>query len=97
MALTKEEVKHIALLARLGLTDAEIEKFTGQLSSILEYVEQLKEVNTEGVAPTAQVTGLENIMALDAIDQVGPAECEKLLNLAPEREEDLVKTRGVFE
>lgn len=96
MALTKEEVKHIALLARLGLTAQEIEKFAGQLSAILDYVKQLKEVDTENVLPTAQVSGLENVMADDAVDQVGPEVREELLKLAPEREDDLVKTKAVF-
>ncbi|OGY47401.1 MAG: hypothetical protein A3J65_00010 [Candidatus Buchananbacteria bacterium RIFCSPHIGHO2_02_FULL_45_11b] len=96
MNLSKQEVKHIALLARLGLTAEEIEKFAGQLSSILDYVEQLKEVDTEGVLPTAQVTGLENVMADDAINQVGPKVREELLKLAPEREDNLVKTKSVF-
>ena len=96
MNLSKQEVKHIALLARLGLTAKEIEKFAGQLSSILGYVEQLKEVDTEGVLPTAQVTGLENVMADDAINQVGPKVREELLKLAPEREDNLVKTKSVF-
>ena len=96
MNLSKQEVKHIALLARLGLTAEEIEKFAGQLSSILDYVEQLKEVDTEGVLPAAQVTGLENVMADDAINQVGPKVREELLKLAPEREDNLVKTKSVF-
>ena len=60
MALTKQDVEHIARLARLGLTEEEKEKFVTQLSSILDYVEQLKEVNTDGIEPTAQVTGLVN-------------------------------------
>lgn len=97
MALTKEEVKHIALLARLGLTEEEIEKFAGQLSAILDYVKQLEEVDTEAVLPTAQVTGLENVMADDAINQAGAEVREELLKLAPEREDNLVKTKSVFE
>ena len=96
MVLTKKEVEHIALLARLGLTDAEIEKFSGQLSSILEYVEQLKEVDTEGVEPTAQVTGLENVLRPDDMNPSDDALMKKTVALAPETEDDLVKTRSVF-
>ena len=94
--LDKKQVEHIALLARLGLTDEEKETFSHQLSSILEYVEQLKEVDTEGVEPTAQVTGLENILRPDNISQADSETRSKLLEAAPEREDDLVKTRSVF-
>ena len=96
MALTKKEVEHIALLGRLKLTDEEIEKFSHQLSSILEYVEQLQQVNTDGVEPTAHVTGLENVMRPDKVDQWEGKTIKKSLALAPETEDDLVKTRSVF-
>ena len=96
MALTKKEVEHIALLGRLKLTDEEIEKFSHQLSSILEYVEQLQQVNTDGVEPTAHVTGLENVMRPDKVDQCDSKTIKKSLALAPETEDDLVKTRSVF-
>lgn len=55
----------MAKLARLGLTSEEIAKFQTQLSSILDYVGQLNEVDTDGVEPTAQVTGLVNVMRED--------------------------------
>ncbi|MFA6215924.1 MAG: Asp-tRNA(Asn)/Glu-tRNA(Gln) amidotransferase subunit GatC [Patescibacteria group bacterium] len=97
MTLTKKEVEHIAILARLGLTEAEKDKFANQLSSILDYVEQLKEVDTEGVVPTAQVTGLENIMRPDVIESCRPETMKKLIELAPESEDNLIKTKSVFE
>ena len=97
MAISKEEVKHIAMLARLGLTEEEKEKFASQLSSILDYVEQLKEVDTGGVEPTAQVTGLENVMREDKIEGCDKKTRDKLLKLAPETEDDLVKTKSVFD
>jgi len=97
MALTQEQVKHIALLARLGLSEEEIEKYSQQLSSILDYVEQLKKVDTEGVEPTAQVTGLENVMRDDVIETAEKEVRDKLIEVAPESEDNLVKTRSVFE
>lgn len=97
MALTKKEIEHIALLARLGLTEEEKEKYTKQLSSILDYVEQLKEVDTEGVEPAAQVTGLENVMRDDAIAAWPKGEMTELVKMAPESEDNLVKTKSVFE
>ena len=96
MKLTKKEVEHIALLARLGLTEAEMEKYAGELSSILDYVEQLKEVDTDGVEPTAQVTGLENVMRADEIKECDAATRDALLRLAPDREDNLIKVKSVF-
>jgi len=69
MKLTKDDVKKIAHLARLGLSDAEIEKFAPQLTDILSYVEMLKEVDTTGVPETSQVTGLANVTREDTVDQ----------------------------
>lgn len=63
--ITPEQVKHIAKLARLGLKDGDGEKFAGQLSSIIEYIEKLNEVDVRNVEPTSQVTGLENVMRED--------------------------------
>ena len=97
MALTKQEVEHIAKLARLGISAEEKEKFTTQLSSILEYFEQLKEVDTEGVEPTAQVTGLENVYVQDTVNQIGKEVRDKLLKQAPVTENDLIKSKAVFE
>lgn len=65
--LTEEQVRYIAKLARLNLTDEEVKKFSGQLSGVLEYVDILKEVNTDGVELTSQVTGLENVMRKDEV------------------------------
>lgn len=61
------QVRHIAKLARLGINETDIEKFSKQLSDILNYVEKLNEVDTSDVAPTSQVTGLENIMRKDKV------------------------------
>jgi aspartyl-tRNA(Asn)/glutamyl-tRNA(Gln) amidotransferase subunit C len=66
-ALTKDQVRHIAKLARLRLTDEEVEKFAPQLTSILQYVDMLQEVDTSKVEPTAQVTGQTNSLREDVI------------------------------
>ncbi len=58
MQLTKEEVRKIARLARLDLTDQEVESYTGQITSILNYVSVLEELDTASVPETSQVTGL---------------------------------------
>lgn len=94
MKLSKQEVEKIAKLSRLELTDDEKDKFAGQLSAVLDYVGKLNEVNTENVAMTAQVTGLENVYREDVVDQ-----CDfqkELIMQAAESEDNLIKTKAVF-
>lgn len=96
MKLTKEQVKHVAELARLGLSDRAIEKFRKQLSSILEYVELLNEVNTSNVEPTGQTTGLINITREDKPQKGQCLTQEEVLSNAPEKQEGYVKTKAVL-
>ncbi|MFH0840493.1 MAG: Asp-tRNA(Asn)/Glu-tRNA(Gln) amidotransferase subunit GatC [bacterium] len=58
--IKKEEIKHVADLAKLEINDEEAEKYSKELSKVVDYVDQLKEVDTEGVEPTAQVAGMVN-------------------------------------
>ncbi len=83
MSLNKEDVKHIADLAKLELTEEEVEELTPQLSGVLEYIEQLKEVDTTNVEPTAQVTGLSNVFREDEVEDWANNEREQALNQAP--------------
>ena len=59
------DIEHLAILARLKLTDAEKEKFSNQMRTIIEYIEKLSELDTENVEPTAHVLGLNNIFRED--------------------------------
>ena len=68
MELSQEQVRHIAKLARLGLGDDEVKKFSTQLTNILQYVEILSEVDTSSVEATNQVTGLKNVMRDDVVN-----------------------------
>jgi len=97
MKLSKQSVAHVAQLARLGITDEEAERYSVQLSSILDYVETLQQVDTDGIEPTAQVTGLENILRDDVMASVLPDVKAGLLKQAPALENGLVKTKSVFE
>lgn len=65
MTLTKDEVLHVAKLAKLELSEAEIEKFTPQLSNVIDFVGELSEADTKDVEPTHQTTGLENVKRED--------------------------------
>lgn len=67
MQLTPTQVRHIARLARLTLTDAETEKYAGQLTAITGYIEKLNEVDTSAVSETNQVTGLTNVARPDVV------------------------------
>jgi aspartyl-tRNA(Asn)/glutamyl-tRNA(Gln) amidotransferase subunit C len=95
MKLSREEVIHIAALARMGISEAEIEKAREQLSNILENFEVLKEVDTTNVPPTAQSIHLQNVMRDDNPRESLPA--EDVLANAPDREGDLFKLRPVLE
>ena len=90
--LTKDQVKYIAKLARLGLTEAEVEKFAPQLSGILDYFTVLQEVNTDNVEGTSQVTGLQSVTRKDEVKRFSNK--EELLactELPLEREQIKVK------
>lgn len=93
MKLTKQQVQHIAQLARLGLNKREIEKFQKELSSILDWAEQLGEVDTEKIKPAGQVTGLQNVMRKDAVKCQAPNLKNQILKNAPARDEDYFKTK----
>lgn len=65
--LMKLDISHIAKLANLTLSDEEKKKFTNQLEETIKYIQNLDEVNTEGIEPTSQVTGLENVTREDEV------------------------------
>ena len=93
--ISKEKVKHIAKLTRLGLTNKEIGKFQKELSSILDYIEKLKKVDISGIEPTSHSIKVENIMRED-VGQKSKVESKKLMDLAPEVKEGYLKTRSIF-
>lgn len=93
MELSQEQVRHIAKLARLGLSDEEVKKFSTQLTNILQYIEVLAEVDTSAVLPTNQVTGLSNVMREDTVrgDWVKPEELLACSELPVESDQIRVK------
>lgn len=92
--LTAEEVKKIALLARIELKDSEVEKFQKDLSVILEYVEALQKVDTEGLDPVSQVTGLTNIQRPDVV--VLADNREEIMQNAPETKDGYYKVKAIL-
>ena len=95
MKLSREEVLHIALLARLGLTETEVDRFSEQLSNILESFEALQQVDTSGIPPTAQAIPLQNVMRRDEVAPSLPQ--SDILANAPRKEEDFLRVRAVLE
>ncbi len=95
MSLTPEEVRHIARLARVGLSDDEMPRLQSQLSQILDYFRRLQEVDTENVPPTAHTLAMHNVMREDepqpSIDK------EEVLANAPQREDDRFRVRAILE
>lgn len=95
MKLSREEVLHIARLARVGLTESEISRLSEQLSNILENFEILQQVDTTEVPPTAQSIDLQSVMREDEVAPSLPA--SDILANAPRREGDCFKIRAVLE
>jgi aspartyl-tRNA(Asn)/glutamyl-tRNA(Gln) amidotransferase subunit C len=94
--LTIQEVEHIAKLSKLELSQEEKEKYCDQLSSVLEYVDQLSEVDTEGVEPTSNITNLSNVMREDKVEESGISYLDIEKN-APEFKDGSIVVPGVFE
>ncbi len=78
MSISREDVVHVSRLARLNLSEDEIEKFTGQLGAILEHIAKLNEVDTEGVAPTSHVLDIVNVFREDAVTDSPIENMEKM-------------------
>lgn len=97
MKLSKEEIKHIAELARLELSDEELKKYGSQLSDVLSFFDQLKEVDVSDTEPTAQVSGLENVWCEDEAVDWDEQEKQSALNEAPELEGNQYKVKRVLE
>ena len=95
MKLSREEVLHIALLARLGLTETEVDRLSEQLSNILESFEVLQQVDTSGIPPTAQSIALQNVMRRDEAANSLPQ--SEILANAPRKDENFFRVKAVLE
>jgi aspartyl-tRNA(Asn)/glutamyl-tRNA(Gln) amidotransferase subunit C len=95
MKLSYEQVRHIAWLARLGLSEEEVEKFSLQLSNILENFEILKQVNTADAPPATHTVPLQNVLRKDEIIESYPQ--ADILSNAPKREENCFKVQAILE
>lgn len=95
MKITKKEVEYVARLARLALSEAEKEKMTAQMDSILQYMDKLNKLDTKNVEPTSHVLPLNNVWREDKI--VPSPTREEMLANAPEQAEGFYKVKKVIE
>jgi len=95
MKITREQVEHVARLARLELTGEEKDLFTGQLDAILAYVDKLNELDTEGIVPTAHAVPMENAFREDV--EAPSIGVENALANAPERSGSFFRVPKVIE
>ena len=93
--ITTDDVHHLAQLSSLQLSDSEVENLRADLENIINHINQLNEVDTSGVEPTYQVTGLEHVWRSDEID-AGSVTPEQLLDLAAEQSGHCVKVPKVL-
>lgn len=93
--LTREDVLKLARLARLALTDEEVETYRKELSEVLRYVALLDEVDVTGLEPTTQVTGLKNVMREDTVIDYGVSP-QDLLRLAPKSQDGQIKVKRMI-
>lgn len=93
--LTIDEVRRLAKLSRLRLSDEEAQSFLEELNAILGYVEKLSSVDTSGIEPTSQVTRLKSVMRPDGPIDYGPTH-EDLLKNTPDQHEGYIKVRKVL-
>lgn len=95
MKLSREEIEHIADLAKLALAEDELLRYQEQLSAMLEYFERIQKLDTDAIPPTATVLPLRNVMRAD--DPATLFERDDLLAGAPESEEGCFKVPAVLE
>ncbi|MBF2079535.1 MAG: Asp-tRNA(Asn)/Glu-tRNA(Gln) amidotransferase subunit GatC [Synechococcales cyanobacterium T60_A2020_003] len=94
MAIDRDQVRKVAHLARLALTPEEETQFTSQLSDILDYFQQLSELDTENVPPTARAIDVSNVTRPDQLKPWGDR--ESILDCAPDREDEFFKVPQIM-
>ncbi|CAH0346613.1 Asp-tRNA(Asn)/Glu-tRNA(Gln) amidotransferase subunit GatC [Bacillus sp. CECT 9360] len=93
--ITMDQVKHVAHLARLGITEEEAEKFTKQLDQIISFAEQLNELDTDNVEPTSHVLDMKNVMREDVAKQ--GLSVEEVLKNAPDSKDGQIRVPSILD
>ena len=94
--ISKKEVEHLAKLARLGLTQKEMEEIQKDLSLILDYFNLLKEVNTEGIEPTSHPILTKPYLRKDEVLKQSSEKIQKLIELSPQKEKGYIKVKPIL-
>jgi aspartyl-tRNA(Asn)/glutamyl-tRNA(Gln) amidotransferase subunit C len=94
--LTREEILHIATLARIGLDEKDIKKYQNELSEILDYFNKLNELDVEGIEPIGHITGMQNVFRSDRQEDFGLSEKAKILKNVPESKDGYIKVKSVL-
>jgi len=92
--IKKEEVRHIAGLARIGINEKDVVKFAKDLTVVLDWVNKLQEVDVKGVEPIAHITGMENIMRDDVLRDFSNK--EGIINLFPDKKDGYGKVKSIL-
>ena len=93
--ISRSDVEHVARLARLSLDEAELERTRAQLSTILEYIDKLRELDTDAVEPTAHAVPLVNVMREDTVEPCFPREA--MLANAPDPAGEFFRVPRIIE
>lgn len=93
--ITKDQVKHVAHLARLSVSEEEVSLFTEQLDAIIGFAEQLNELDTEGIEPTTHVLDVKNVLREDIVRE--SLKREDVLKNAPDKQDGQVKVPSILE
>lgn len=94
--LSKEEVKNIANLSRIGIEDKEVEDYQKNLSAILDYFKELEELNTDKIEPIGHITGRDNVSKEDLRSEKTELERQLILDNAPEKKDNYLKVKSVL-
>ncbi len=94
--LTKEEIQHIATLARIGVSEKDVEKYQHDLSEILDYFKKLDELDVEGVEPIGHITGMKNNFRNDKNFDFGSFGKDAIMGNVPEKKEKYIKVKSVL-
>lgn len=97
MSISKQQVLHVANLAKLKLTEKEVARFQKQLSKVLDYFEQLNEIDTSKTKPTSQTTGLKNVFRKDEIDEKDSLSQKDALSGTEDVHNGYFKVPAIFE
>ena len=93
--IDRKDVEHVARLARLALTEAELERMRGEMAAILQYIEKLKAVDVEGVEPTSHAVPLVNVMREDEVEP--SVDREAMMRNAPDRSGEFFRVPRIIE